>query len=183
MATGIEAGTTNCDDQALPTLVVFRAVHAGNGAVEAIALHSLGEPCTVLGHDLVFGDLDDDRSTEIRLRTRTGGVMDMSAGRDRSETLHILDVASWQVQAVLEAAVLETEEVDGYGGRWRQGDITLRDLDGDGDRDLVFTHRDEVSMRNADDTDEESFRTSDHEAYTYDPLLDRYDRAESLDPE
>ena len=98
MATGIEAGTTNCDDQALPTLVVFRAVHAGNGAVEAIALHSLGEPCTVLGHDLVFGDLDDDRSTEIRLRTRTGGVMDTpcdSRGHGGVRCLFVSGVFCW----------------------------------------------------------------------------------------
>ncbi len=182
-AGAIEADTTSCDDQALPTLVLFRASHATDGSVEALAFQSLGEPCTVLGHDLVFGDLDDDRSTEIRLRTRTGDVMDMSAGRARSETLHILDVASWQAQLELEVAALEAEEVDGYGGRWREGDVTLRDLDGDGDRDLVFTHRDEDRMRNADDTDEESFRSSAHEAYTYDSRLDRYDRAESLDPE
>lgn len=183
LAGQIEAGVTDCDDQALPTLVLFRAVHASDGAVAGLAFRSLGEPCTVLGHDLTFGDLDDDRSTEIRLRVRTGDVMDMSAGRARAETLRIVDVASWQVQVELEAAVLEAEEVDGYGGRTREGDVTLRDLDADGDRDLVFTHRDEVRMRNDDDSDEESFRSSEHEAYTYDPRLDRYDRTEALDPE
>ncbi len=177
----IDDGTTECDPATPSTLVLFRAVHGRDGHLEAIALRNLGEPCTLLGHDLSFGDLDRDGSTEVRLRTRTSGVPDMGAGRERAETLQIIDIASWQVQIELLAAQLEAEEVDGYGGRTREGDVTLRDLDGDGDRDLVFTHRDEVRMRNDDDTDEESFRSSAHEAYTYDLRLDRYDRAETLD--
>ncbi len=176
----IARGRSSCEDESMPTLVMFRATHARDGAVEAIAFHSLGEPCTVLGHDLEFGDVDGDGSTEVRLRVRTSGLMDMSAGRDRSETLRIVDVATWQVQVELEVATLEDAEVEGYGGRTRVGDVTLRDLDADGDRDLVFTHRDEDRMRS--DDDEESFRSSAREAFSYDPTTDVYTRAPTLDP-
>lgn len=181
-ADGIASGTTTCEETQLPTLVMFRATHARDGSVEALAFLPLGEICTYLGHDLSFGELDGDGSTEVRLRVRTSGVMDMSAGRDRSETLRIVDLAAWRTQLELEVATLEDTEVEGYGGRTREGDITLRDLDADGDRDIVFTHRDEDRMRSEDDSEEESFRSSAHEAFAYDPTADTYTRAPHLDP-
>ena len=182
VAGAIEEGVTSCLEVAIPTLVMFRATHARDGSVEALAFHSLGEVCTVLGHDLELGDVDDDGSTEIRVRTRTSGSMDMSAGRDRVETLRIVDVAGWRVQTELEVAIWEDAEVEGYGGRSREGDITLRDLDADGDRDLVFTHRDEDRMRSDDDSGEESYRSWAHEAFVYDASRDLYTRAATLDP-
>lgn len=58
--------------------------------------------------------------------------------------------------------MLEDAEVEGYGGTALEGDIALRDLDGDGRRDLIVRQRGETRMRSFDDEEEESFRDPTH---------------------
>lgn len=177
---GADDGDTACGAPA--TLVFFRAVHAARGAIERLDVEVLDEDsCTLHGHQLQHGDLDGDGTTEVRVEARAGGVADMSAGADRRHRLWIFDLASVRSQVALTMGLEQAAEEEGYGHRSVRADLALRDLDGDGDRDIVLRVREEASERSFDDTDIEGHRDWRSEAHEYDAPADVYRRAQALD--
>ncbi len=159
----------------------FRAVHDASGAVREIELDKLGGACTLFAHDLQHGDLDRDGTTEIRVETWTSTIMDISAGAERYAVLVIYDLAELRRELTLEVGRHQLAEVEGYGGSSVRSDVAFRDLDEDGDRDLVVRRRWQESMRTMDDLDEEHYRGWSSEAYEYDAPSDEFRRASSLD--
>ncbi len=168
----------NCNPTAAPELYLFRAVHGADGTVAALALaHLSGDACGVYGHDLQFGDLDGDGTTELRVESLTGSEEE-NEGDSREQLLWLFDLATLRPELALNvgrhyaygAAPGLTESTT--------GSISLRDVDGDGDRDVIFRHFTEaVDELNGHGTTRE-WTT---EVHAYDPATDTYVRAQALD--
>jgi hypothetical protein len=176
----LETDESNCESA--HQLIFFRALHGADGGVESVETTVLEpEVCTLFGHELTHGDIDHDGSTEIRLRTRTSGILDMSAGAERHEWLRIFDLSDMRLELEAKLGERVLAEVMGYGGEELHADFALRDLDGDGDRDVLIQGRGISSERNPDDTDEERTHFTLRQAYAYEPDTDEWRRAEELD--
>ncbi len=169
----------DCTYGAPPSLYLFRAVHSPGGAVSALAVAYLwDDACGVYGHDLQFGDLDGDGTTELRVESLTGGAEEMTGGNSRAQLLWIFDLASFRPEFALNLGV---DFVDGNApglGSSTTGSVSLRDLDGDGARDVIVRR-----FIDAVNEWEGLGRTVQWttEVHAYAPATDTYVRAQALD--